>query len=204
MGWLIALGIVTVLAVLPLGIRIRYDCDGAVGKLIAGPLRITLFPRPKKEKKEKKPGEKKPKKQNPKPTPQTAVKKKSGGSLTDFLPLVKLGLELLDRFRRKLRVDNLQLKLVLGGGDPCDLAVNYGKAWAALGNLLPNLERVLVIRKRDLNIECDFTADSTLVTFGIDITITLGRLIALAVVYGLRAVKEYLTISKKRKGGASK
>lgn len=204
MGWLIALGIVTVLAVLPLGIRIRYDCDGAVGTLIAGPVRITLFPRPKKENKEKKPKGKKPKKQNPKPTPQTAEKKKSGGSLTDFLPLVKLGLELLDRFRRKLRVDNLQLKLVLGGGDPCDLAVNYGRAWAALGNLLPNLERVLVIRKRDLNIECDFTADSTLVTFGIDITITLGRLIALAVVYGLRALKEYLSISKKRKGGASK
>ena len=117
---------------------------------------------------------------------------------------MKVGLALLNDFRRKLRVDNLRLKLVLGGGDPCDLAVNYGKTWAAVGNLLPNLERVLVIRNRELNVECDFTADATLVTFGIDITITLGRLIALAVVYGLRAVKEFLSISKKRKGGASK
>ena len=122
--------------------------------------------------------------------------------MTDFLPLVKLALELLNCFRRKLRVDNLRLKLVLAGDDPCDLAVNYGRAWAALGNLLPRLERVLVIRKRDLNVECDFTADSTVVTAGLDITITLGRLIALAVVYGLRGLKEFLSISKKRKGGA--
>ena len=62
MGWLITLGILVLLAVLPLGIHIRYDEDGALGKLIAGPIRILLFPRPKKEKKEKPKKEPKPKK----------------------------------------------------------------------------------------------------------------------------------------------
>lgn len=201
MGWLIGLGIVVLLAVLPLGVRIRYDCDGIAVTVLAGPVRILVFPRPKKEKKKKE--NPKPEKKKTAPSEKEPPKKeKAGGSLTDFLPLVKLALELLNCFRRKLRVDNLRLKLVLAGDDPCDLAVNYGRAWAALGNLLPRLERVLVIRKRDLNVECDFTADSTVVTAGLDITITLGRLIALAVVYGLRGLKEFLSISKKRKGGA--
>ena len=201
MGWLIGLGIVVLLAVLPLGVRIRYDCDGIAVTVLAGPVRILVFPRPKKEKKRKE--KPKPEKKKTAPSEKEPPKKeKAGGSLTDFLPLVKLALELLNCFRRKLRVDNLRLKLVLAGDDPCDLAVNYGRAWAALGNLLPRLERVLVIRKRDLNVECDFTADSTVVTAGLDITITLGRLIALAVVYGLRGLKEFLSISKKRKGGA--
>ena len=201
MGWLIGLGIVVLLAVLPLGVRIRYDCDGIAVTVLAGPVRILVFPRPKKEKKKKE--KPKPEKKKTAPSEKEPPKKeKAGGSLTDFLPLVKLALELLNCFRRKLRVDNLRLKLVLAGDDPCDLAVNYGRAWAALGNLLPRLERVLVIRKRDLNVECDFTADSTVVTAGLDITITLGRLIALAVVYGLWGLKEFLSISKKRKGGA--
>lgn len=201
MGWLIGLGIVVLLAVLPLGVRIRYDCDGIAVTVLAGPVRILVFPRPKKEKKKKE--KPKPEKKKTAPSEKEPPKKeKAGGSLTDFLPLVKLALELLNCFRRKLRVDNLRLKLVLAGDDPCDLAVNYGRAWAALGNLLPRLERVLVIRKRDLNVECDFTEDSTVVTAGLDITITLGRLIALAVVYGLRGLKEFLSISKKRKGGA--
>ena len=201
MGRLIGLGIVVLLAVLPLGVRIRYDCDGIAVTVLAGPVRILVFPRPKKEKKKKE--KPKPEKKKTDPSEKEPPKKeKAGGSLTDFLPLVKLALELLNCFRRKLRVDNLRLKLVLAGDDPCDLAVNYGRAWAALGNLLPRLERVLVIRKRDLNVECDFTADSTVVTAGLDITITLGRLIALAVVYGLRGLKEFLSISKKRKGGA--
>ena len=201
MGRLIGLGIVVLLAVLPLGVRIRYDCDGIAVTVLAGPVRILVFPRPKKEKKKKE--KPKPEKKKTAPSEKEPPKKeKAGGSLTDFLPLVKLALELLNCFRRKLRVDNLRLKLVLAGDDPCDLAVNYGRAWAALGNLLPRLERVLVIRKRDLNVECDFTADSTVVTAGLDITISLGRLIALAVVYGLRGLKEFLSISKKRKGGA--
>ena len=203
MGWLIGLGIVVLLAVLPLGVRIRYDCDGIAVTVLAGPVRILVFPRPKKEKKKKE--KPKPEKKKTAPSEKEPPKKeKAGGSLTDFLPLVKLALELLNCFRRKLRVDNLRLKLVLAGDDPCDLAVNYGRAWAALGDLLPRLERVLVIRKRDLNVECDFTADSTVVTAGLDITITLGRLLALAVVYGLRGLKEFLSISKKRKGGAVK
>ena len=115
---------------------------------------------------------------------------------------MKEALRFLGDFRRKLRVDVLEMKLIMASDDPCDLAVNYGRAWAAVGNLLPQLERLFVIKKRDIQVECDFTASETLVIARLDLTITLGRLLAAVVVFGVRALKEFLKIKKKRKGGA--
>ena len=209
MGIWITAAFLLALAILPLGIHVRYNEAGFLLRVIAGPLKITVFPRKKKPKKQKA----KQKKQNaekspesthsgdtppqpPKPLPEP---KEKGGSLTRFLPLVRLGLKFLGDFRRKLRVDNLCLRLILAGDDPCDLAVNYGRAWAAIGNLIPQLERLFVIKKRDIQVECDFTAEEISVIAHVDITITLGRLLTLAVVYGIRVLFEFL--SMKRKGG---
>ena len=115
-----------------------------------------------------------------------------------------MALDLLNDFRRKLRVNRLEANIVMAGGDPCDLAINYGRAWAAVGNLMPRLERVLVIKKQDIDVECDFTASQTTICARLDLTITLGRILAIAVVHGFRAVVEFIKINNKRKGGASK
>lgn len=223
MGWLITLGILFLLAILPLGVSVRYDEDGAVVKVVAGPVRIMVFPRPHKDKKEKKQKktDKQPQKEpniqpEPAKTEQPAKEssakaakeekpaKKSGGPITDFLPLVQIALDMLGAFRRRLRVNMLELRLVMAADDPCDLAVNYGRAWAAVGNLIPRLERVFVIKKRNIEVECDFEASQTKVNARLDLTITLGRIIATAVVYGIKALIEFLKIKNKRKGGVSK
>ncbi len=218
MGWLITLLILTALAILPLGASIIYDEDGAVVRVIVGPVKIKVFPLPKKDKKpEKKPKkEKKLKKEKTSSKKQeksnkqtqtsgkteTEAKKKKGGPITDFLPLVKVLLKFLDGFRRKLRLNVLELKLIMAADDPCDLAVNYGKAWAAVGNLMPQLERVFVIQKRNIEVECDFTADKTLVIARLDLTITLGRILSLVFLLIGRAIVELIKIVLKRKGGA--
>ena len=192
-------------------------------KVIAGPVKITLFPRPKKDKKEKKQKKtdteppKEPEKQaDPAKTEQPVKEpsskaekkekpaKKSGGPITDFLPLVQIALDMLGTFRRRLRLNVLELKLIMAADDPCDLAVNYGRAWAAVGNLMPRLERVFVIKKRNVEVECDFESSQTKVIARLDLTITLGRIIATVVVYGVKALIEFLKIKNKRKGGASK
>ena len=207
MGWLIALGILVLLAITPVGVHARYNSDGILLRAIVGPVKITLLPRKKKEKKREstekpvKPKKEKVPKQKMKPD-KPADNQEKGGSVTDFLPLLQLVFDFLGEFRRKLRVNRLELKLVLAGGDPCNLAVNYGKAWAAVGNLMPQLERFFVIRKRDVEVECDFTAGQTLIIARLDLTITIGRLLSMAVRYGIRAVREYLKIINKRKGGA--
>lgn len=201
-GLLIALAILFLLAILPLGVSVKYDAVGTLVRLIAGPIRITLFPMKKKEKKEKETQKKPAPKREAKPKEEKPKEDKpSGGPITDFLPLLQVALDLLNDFRRKLRVDRLEAKIILAGDDPCDLATNYGRAWAALGNLWPKLEQFLVIKKRDVQIECDFLADTTVITARLDLTITLGRLLSLVFVNGFKAVVEFLKIMNKRKGG---
>ncbi len=204
MGWIIALGIFLLLAAVPLGASVRYDADGIRVRVIAGFLRFTVIPLPQKKKKPPKKAKAASAQSQPKPKKSSAQadEKKKGGSWRDFMPLVRTGLDFLNQFRRKLRVNNLQLKLILAGDDPCDLAVNYGRAWAALGNLLPLLEKTFVIKKRDCEVECDFTADETLVTAQMDVTIRLGQMLSMAVHYGIRIIKDLLVLKKKRKGGA--
>lgn len=206
MGWLIALGIVLALALLPLGVSLRYDAEGFRIGLLAGLLSIPLSgkqEKPKKGKKQKK-QTKKGKKKASSSTASQPKEKQKGGSLSDFLPFVQVALDFLDTFRRKLRIRCLEMKLILAADDPCDLAVNYGRAWAALGNLMPQLERCFVIKKRDLEVECDFEATKTVITARLDLTITLGRLLRLLVHHGLRGLKEFMNFKKLRKGGAPK
>ena len=209
MGWGIFFAVVLLLAILPLGVFLCYDEDGILAKIVAGPVKITLFPRPRKEKKPKEKPKKKKTASNaeglPKPPqpPKQAPEKKKGGSWTDFLPLVQVALDFLGSFRWKLRVNRLDLKLTMAGDDPCDLAINYGRAWAAVGNLMPQLERLFVIKERNIEVACDFTASQTLVEFRMQVTITLGRLVILAAVYGVRVLRQFWKIKTKRKGGAA-
>ena len=203
MGWLIAAGVLFLLAILPVGISALYNEDGPTVSLRIGPAKILLFPGKKREDEEK--TVKKEKKKPSKETKGSASKKKQtkkGGSIQDFLPLVDKVLNFLDAFRRKLRVNQLEMKLILAGSDPSDLAENYGKAWVVLGNMMPLLENVFVIKKRDLEVECDFLADNTLITARVDITITVGRVISLLVVQGIPALREFIKLMNKRKGGA--
>lgn len=221
MGWVITFSILFLLAILPLGVRVHFNAEGLNVKLVIGPVRIQLVPAKKKRKKKKENPEKQEKQKKTetkteekvKPAKQVGVanppkpdvpseKKEQGGSILDFLPLVKTLFEFLGDFRRKLRIRNLQLKLIMAGGDPYNLAVNYGRAWAAVGNLLPKLEQWFVIKKRDIEVECDFVAAKTTVIAHMDLRITLGRLLAAAVKFAVKALIKFLKIKKKRKGGA--
>lgn len=213
MGALVTLGILVLLAALPLGVDVNYDEDGIRVCVAVWKFSVLVYPRPKKEKKQK-PQSKQQEKQSsapaeeplpqpPQPPKQPDAKKeKKGGSLLDFLPFVKLAMNFLGDFRRKLRLDVLEVKLTMAGSDPADLAENYGRTWAAIGNLQPQLERWFVIKKRDIQVQCDFTATKTLILAHVRMTITLGRMLALVVVYALRALIEYFKFTKKRKGGA--
>ena len=201
MGWLVFLGIILLLGCLPLGIRLRYGENGFFAAVLLGKIPIAVYPMPEWLEKRLH----RPKKEPEAPKPQAAPKQEapkeqqsSGGSLARFLPFAKLGLQFLGDLRRKLRVNNLQFKLILAGEDPCDLAVNYGRAWAALGNLMPKLDRALVIRKRNVEVECDFLAEEIKVLFAMDLTITLGRILGLGLGYGFQAIKLYMNLKNEK------
>ena len=194
MGWLIALAIVlglallvTLVILLPVGVRIDYNADGLKAWYKIGPFRIIWYP--EKEKKQKK-------KDKNKVTLSRIInesandKPQKGGAVQEFLSELGNVLKFYWSLRRKIRLKRLELKLILAGGDPCDLALNYGRAWAAVGNLFPLLEETFIIKKRDVEVECDFTASETLIVARLDIVLPLGRFIAHMVNYCLDLMRE--------------
>ena len=72
-----------------------------------------------------------------------------------------------------------------------------------MGNLWPRLEEFLVIKRRDVKIQCDFAASETVITARLDLTLTLGRLLVMGGGYGFRLLREFFHFKNKRKGGAS-
>lgn len=195
MGWVIALAVIVLLAWLPLGIGAKYDSSGVAAWLLLGPIPVPIYPgkHKKSAQKQEKVGE-----------TGTSGGKEKGGALSNVLPIVRLVVDFLRDFRRKLRVRNLVVHAVLAGDDPCDLAVNYGRGAAALGGLIPLLEQALVIQKRDIQIVPNFTADQTRVVVRLELTVTLGRLVILCCHHGKRFVREILKNQKFSKGGAMK
>lgn len=191
MGWLIALAVLSGLAFLPLGFRAIYRDSGTGVWVLIGPLSFRVYPR-----KPKAPKPKEKQKKTAKKTNKSENKSTKGGSYRNFEPIVRTVLEFLGQFRKRIRVKNLTLKLILAGDDPSDLAVNYGRAWAILGNLIPQLERVFVIKKRNIEAECDFTADKTVIFARLDATITLGRTVHLFSLHGLKILKHLLKLKK--------
>lgn len=227
MSWLITLGVLGILAALPIGVRMRYDEEGFFARVIAGPVSFALYPFPKKEKKQKKQkkagrggsaeagaspareppaasgapqpgGTQKALPQPPQPPPEP--KSRKGGSVLDFLPFVKLALELGGDFLFRLLIfDRIFVRVVMASGDKGALAVNYGKTWAALGTLLPLLDRRFRIKKRDIQVGCDFEASQSRILARADIRVALGGLLALAVHYGVRGLIEFIKFKRKQK-----
>ena len=203
MGWLIALAVIVGILWIPLGIGVTYDEGGAVVKLIAGFLRFPLYPGKPNAKKEKKEKPKKQTKKQPAKQPQ-AKKEKQGGSLSDFFPLVDVVLDFLSDIRRKLRVDVLELRFCMAGDDPADLGIQYGRTVAAVSALDPQLERLFVIKKKHIRVECDFSGEKSQVWANARLTITVGRILSMGLRHGFKALREYMNIMKLRKGGATK
>ena len=224
MVWWIILGIFVFLLILPLGASIFYDKNGVRVLVIAGPVRITVFPVKKKtkdkpeetEKTEEKQPEEIPQppqeeKKNPQtplpdaPKPPEEPKQPDGGSLTDFLPLVELALKFVGEFFHKtIHIDVLYVKMTMAGDDPADLAISYGNTWAALGNLWPYIDRMFTIKKRDIQVQCDFEAKESLVNARVDLTLTLGRIFGLVLSYGIRILIKFLKIQNTRKNNNQK
>lgn len=196
MGWWIVLAVIVGLAFLPLGVGAKYDTDGAFVWLIIGPFRKRLFASNQAK------GKKVKKAKTDTSSQSTAQERNEGGKLSDFMPLMDELLKFLGSLRRKLYVRRLEVRLLMAGDDPCDLAQNYGKACAAVAGLDPQLERFLKIKRKQIQIDCDFLETKSKIWARVEIVITLGRLLTVSCRHGFRGLKAYMKIMNKGKGGA--
>ena len=178
MWWIIPVAIALViagLAVLPVGLRVIYDKDGLTAKLLVWffpyKLNITEINEKSFERRMK---TKKMMEENPDYQPPIIH---PDGTLREFFPLLDLYLQLLFNKKYKLRVKLLELKLTMANDDPFDLAMNYGKAQMIIAGLLPQLERIFNIKKKEIDIACDFLAEETMLYARADLRMPLARLI---------------------------
>jgi len=233
---LVILGLIILISFLPVGVTAEYSEDGPDVTAKAGPVKLKLFPRPEKpeppeptpEEKQKarekrrkksekaarkaeKKAKKAEKKQGETEAEQETKREKIGGMIPMFRELLGLVIEFQASFRNKLRIRELILHLTVGGfgSDPSKAAQLYGKAWAAIGNVLPLLMEVFRIEKRDVGAAVDFTQSDNRIYAKATASNTVGEVLCMGIWYGLRALKSFLkykwnnrsSTKKHKKGG---
>ena len=190
----IAAAVILIIALLPVGITARFDGEDTDIRLIIGPFRRkakpsginylelidTLYAAEEEI---------------------VGTSAGQGSVVRRFLSQLRSLVMLLSEARQIIKIRRLELKLILGGDDPCDVALAYGATAAAVWNLLGALDRLFVIQKRDVDIGCDFESTQTLVTARLDFTLPVYRLVTFLWRYVVRLVRIEMKKQNKQKGG---
>lgn len=186
------LALLTLLNLLRVGVSAGYEAQAFSVSARVGPLTIPVWPRPPAEE-PKKPKKEKPPKEPKAPQEQTKEKELDFDTI---LALAKLALKAAGSFRRKLTVELFRLVFVAGSSDPYDTAMQSAYVQAALGSLRPLAQRALHIQERDVQVGADFTADKPRIEARLTLTIRVGQIVAIGVVFGVGYLK--LMLQKKK------
>lgn len=184
-----------------------------------GPFRLRLLPwkekKPKKQKKSEKPEEAKPQNREPppspppqaerpgeaaRPAPQIRKEKErtpvSGGmgklDIPYIMDLIHLGLSAMGQFRRALRVDRFLLDCAIATGDAAKTAMAYGAAAAGVGMFLPLLEENLRVRKKDIQVICDFEGTESQIFLEVQVSALVFQLL----IIGIKVLRGFLRLRK--------
>lgn len=182
------LGVLLLVLLLPLGVKIRYEENGLTVQLLFGPVHYRIYSGKRKEKKEKVKKESKPKEVK-KAVQEVKESPRKGGKLSELKKYIPTAMEFLNAIRKRLVLRKLTLLVNLAGDDPCDLALNYGRANGAIGGGMALLEQAFRVKKRDVQVFCDFLAEETEVYLNMEITGCTGRLLGVLIRYGLKLLK---------------
>lgn len=186
---LIILGVVLVFLLLLSQVRVGgsvdYSADGLLVRLRVGAFHITLFPmKPRKQKKKK---QKETPQGPPKPPPPPA--QKEGGSLELVKQLLPLIAETAGKFKRKVRIDRLDLDLTVACPDPAYTAMAYGGANAVFGMIVPLLEHNFKVKERRIRAAVDFDRDSPVIVIAAAVSMTIGQGAILTLTLGFKALQ---------------
>ena len=184
-----------------------------------GPFRLRLLPwkekKPKKQKKSEKPEEAEPQNREPppspppqaerpgeaaRPAPQIRKEKESttvfGGmeklDIPYIMDLIHLGLSAMGQFRRALRVDRFLLDCAIATGDAAKTAMAYGAAAAGVGMFLPLLEENLRVRKKDIQVICDFEGTESQIFLEVQVSALVFQLL----IIGIKVLRGFLRLRK--------
>lgn len=208
--------LLAVIVLIPVQIRAAYDQGDISAFVRYGPLKIALYPRPKKEgeeskklKKEKKPKKKKESAASAEtaggdeaPAPEEPEKKKKKLKINKdqiFYSLEKLPPILgraLKRTGKRIRIVPLKVHLLVAGTDPADTALLYGRLEAALAAGLPTLHQLVRIKEQDIQLFLDFQEEQMDCIADVGLTIRPWDVLVIALCAGAGALKWFIGFRK--------
>ena len=104
----------------------------------------------------------------------------------ELLPVVA---EAAGALKRKIRIDDLTLSVVWGGGeDPAAAAINYGRAHAAVGMIWPVIDHNFRVKRSSFHVDVDYQAYEPKVCLEAAATLTVGQILSLVLRYGSKAL----------------
>lgn len=192
---LVILAVLWLISLIRIGVRAAYGEAGLFVTVLAGPFKIQLLPaeskKEKKPKKKKKSKVKKPKKEPPPKTKKPAPEGQPGtlSRLMELLPVVG---QACGSLKRKIRIDDLELELIWGGGDPAGIALGYGQANAVLGMLWPVFDHNFKVKRHSFQIGMDYGRTQPAVELKAAVTLTLGQIVTLGLHYGVKALLTWI------------
>ena len=194
------IGIILLILLLLAGVRVGvifHFGDQTTLKLRIGPVRLTILPKKKKEKRTAKadaaPKEAAPPKKKNKLTPL---------EIYDLVTAVFSGLKAMaHRAGKHLRVDPLELSAVIGGSDPAEIAQRFGAANAAVWSLMPQAENILHIPNPAIHLDMDYNAPKTVASGTVGLSFRVGNMIAFTVAAAIPLLRWYKTYRKAHANG---
>ena len=192
--WILGILLALIVAALFLrvGVRIAFGQELRV-TAAAGSVRIQIVPSPPKK-------PKKQKKQKAAPR----EKRKLGltpGDIRSALPYLWKSLQGgLRKTRQRLRIDPMQVSVILGGEeDPAASAETYGWISAAVWTFMPRLEELMRIPDPYIHLDVDYNARETRAEGEIGLFFQIRDLFAIGFAFGIPALKWLLRWKKEKK-----
>ncbi len=109
-----------------------------------------------------------------------------------IMDLIHLGLSAMGQFRRVLRVDRFLLDCAIATGDAAKTAMAYGAAAAGVGMFLPLLEENLRVRKKDIQVICDFEGTESQIFLEVQVSALVFQLL----IIGIKVLRGFLRLRK--------
>lgn len=161
-----------------------------------GLIRVQVLPRKAKEKRaaskkkapEKAKGKKKPKKETPKITASAVLE-----GFPQLWKILKKGLRMT---RRRIRISPMKLWAVIGGEDPADTAILYGRLSAAMYAVVPILQELLRMPDPQIHLEPDLQGGESRAEGEVGASFLIWDLVIMGFACGIPLIKWFLHLRR--------
>ena len=189
--WIVGILLLILLAVqlCRVGVRLTFGEETRVTARF-GPVRVQLLPpkekKPPKKEKPKKKETKKPAKEPWKPDFSTIW-----GGLPELWRILKKGLRMT--FRR-IRISPMDFSAVIGGEDPADTAILYGKLNAAMWSVLPPLQELVDMPDAHVHMEPDLQGGESNVSGDVGLSFLIWDMTVIGFACGIPLIKWFIKL----------